>query len=333
MASEEKLRLLLNAAYAILSKESVSLALPDFPIDNLPLAAILLGKNTKLSVFNLFYRLYPYKVFLKDGIAQLESLLSSVKVPPEETQDTFGAKLASPLPLRNNNYVETSYQNKIINEMLQTASVSDFCLIGPAGCGKTVSVTKVAEILKKDVETIILYQDMTSRDLLQQRTTLENGDTVWRLSPLVTAALEGKIAIIDGLHRIHPSTLSVLHRLVTDRELQLHDGKRLIRSDRYDTIKEELKKTDDEMLQSGIMKIHPNFCIFALAEPPVAGSSKNWITPEVLSLCLFHEMRTLNKDEEMHIITSLVSIENNIVCRIFLCRVYVSVLKIKNLIV
>lgn len=53
---------------------------------------------------------------------------------------------------------------------------------------------------------------MTARDLIQQRTTLENGDTVWKNSPLVMAVLEGKIALLDGLHRVHPSTLSVLHR-------------------------------------------------------------------------------------------------------------------------
>ena len=29
-----------------------------------------------------------------------------------------------------------------------------------------------------DLEPIMLYQDMTARDLLQQRTTLANGDTV-----------------------------------------------------------------------------------------------------------------------------------------------------------
>lgn len=111
-----------------------------------------------------------------------------------------------------NHYIETNYQNNLIQEMLQTAKVTDFCLIGPAGCGKSISISKVAEVLGLDIENIILYQDMTARDLLQQRTTLPNGDTVWKLSPLVSAALDGKIAVLDGLHRIHPSTLSVLHR-------------------------------------------------------------------------------------------------------------------------
>lgn len=58
----------------------------------------------------------------------------------------------------------------------------------------------------------MLYQDMTSRDLLQQRTTLSNGDTAWRLSPLVTAALEGSLAVLDGVHRINAGSFSVLQR-------------------------------------------------------------------------------------------------------------------------
>ena len=56
-------------------------------------------------------------------------------------------------------------------------------------------------------------QDMTSRDLLQQRITLANGDTSWRYSPLILAALEGSIAELDGIHRVNPGTLAVLQRL------------------------------------------------------------------------------------------------------------------------
>lgn len=90
--------------------------------------------------------------------------------------------------------------------------MADVCLVGPSGCGKSMIVNKVAETLGRDVENIVLYQDMTSRDLIQQRTTLDNGDTMWKFSPLIEAALEGKIAVLDGINRIHPSTLTVLHR-------------------------------------------------------------------------------------------------------------------------
>jgi len=59
---------------------------------------------------------------------------------------------------------------------------------------------------------LVVMQDMTSRDLLQQRMTTSSGDTAWRLSPLVTAALEGSLAVLDGLHRVNAGTFAVLHR-------------------------------------------------------------------------------------------------------------------------
>lgn len=210
--------------------------------------------------------------------------------------------------LATNEYIPTEYQNKLIMEMLQTYSVSDFCLIGPRGCGKNTVVNKLAEVLGKDIENIVLYQDITSRDLIQQRTTLDNGDTVWQNSPLINAALEGKIAVIDGIHRIHSSTLSVLHRLVHDREIQLHDGKRLINAERYDHLIKEFNLTPDDLFASGVMRIHPHFRIIALAERPALNIKGNWLTSEMLSLFLFHEMRTLSKNEEMHIIETKVHI-------------------------
>ena len=53
-----------------------------------------------------------------------------------------------------------------------------------------------------------------SRELLQQRTTLANGDTTWRLSTLVVAALDGRLAVLDGVHRLDMGTLAVLKRQV-----------------------------------------------------------------------------------------------------------------------
>lgn len=55
---------------------------------------------------------------------------------------------------------------------------------------------------------------MTWRDIVQQRMTLPNGDTAWRPSPLVSAAMTGSLAVLDGVHRINPGTFSVLHRSV-----------------------------------------------------------------------------------------------------------------------
>lgn len=67
-------------------------------------------------------------------------------------------------------------------------------------------------MLGYNTEPVVLYQDMTSRDLLQQRTTYSNGDTGWRLTPLITAALNGHMAVLDGIHRLDPSTIATLKR-------------------------------------------------------------------------------------------------------------------------
>lgn len=211
--------------------------------DKLSIFLNLQERNPHLSAYNVLYRVYPYKLFLKDGVASLESLLTSLDITPESSARvsynilsgfTNAFKKTVAQQAGKDYYIQTDYQNRLIQEMSQTAAVTDFCLVGPAGCGKTILLTKIADLLEKQVETIILYQDMTSRDLLQQRTTLENGDTVWKFSPLVIAALEGKIAVLDGLHRIHPSTLSVLHRLVfvlfsgTERSQKPIDSKKML---------------------------------------------------------------------------------------------------------
>jgi len=88
--------------------------------------------------------------------------------------------------------------------MVLSHAVKDFCLIGPRGSGKSLhwfdctfflanksnnfaflKVNNLATVLGYDVEPVQLYQDMTARDLLQQRTTTEKGDTIWRFLKLL----------------------------------------------------------------------------------------------------------------------------------------------------
>ncbi|XP_074033568.1 von Willebrand factor A domain-containing protein c12.2 isoform X2 [Leptinotarsa decemlineata] len=310
-ASPDKLEKIIACAFALLSKESLSIGLPDFPLDNLPLAALILEQNPHLTPYEIIYRLYPYKIFLKDGVTNLEDLLNKLEVSPQQqsTVSSLTEKIFNFLKSKSadggNGYVETKYQNELLQNVSQSLNVGDVCIIGTSGCGKTMLINKVAELLGREVENIVLYQDMTSRDLIQQRTTLDNGDTIWKFSPLVSAAIEGKIAVLDGINRIHPSTLTVLHRLVHDRELQLHDGTRLIDSNRYKFLQQHFGLTKEQLHESGVFEIHPDFRIVAIGEPPnFQSAGGNWMSPEVLSLFVFHEMRTLSKQEELHIITT-----------------------------
>lgn len=100
----------------------------------------------------------------------------------------------------------------MISEIIQSYAVGDICLIGDRGCGKSMLITQIAHLLHQTIEPMVLYQDMTARDFVQQRTTTASGDTVWRDSALIRAAKNGSMAVLDGMHRIHNSSISVLHR-------------------------------------------------------------------------------------------------------------------------
>lgn len=98
-----------------------------------------------------------------------------------------------------------------------------------------------------------------------------------------------------------------------DRELQLYDGKRLLRSDRYDNLKTAYGFSDKELNeQHKIFRIHPKFYIIAISSStPKTSSSKSkkqWLTPEILSLFAYHQLPGMNLKEEMEVIKASVSL-------------------------
>lgn len=58
-----------------------------------------------------------------------------------------------------------------------------------------------------------------------------------------------------------------IYRLVHDREVQLYDGTRLMRHDKYDELISS-GQTTEELTNNGVFRIHPSFRIVALTEPP-----------------------------------------------------------------
>ncbi|KAB0372785.1 hypothetical protein FD755_015538, partial [Muntiacus reevesi] len=273
----EKVSQLLSFATTLCSQESSSLGLPDFPLDSLPAAVQILDSFPMMSIQHALQRLYPYTVLLgHEGKMAVEGVLkrfeledSRRSVLPEEIvsvertteNNVFQASVTiriaekevtikvpagtRPLsqPCTSDRFIQTLSHKQLLAEMMQSHKVKDICLIG----GK----------------------DMTARDLLQQRYTLPNGDTAWRSSPLVNAALEGKLVLLDGIHRVNAGTLAVLQR--------------------------------------SIFPVHPSFRIIALAEPPVIGSTtQQWLGPEFLTMFFFHYMKPLVKSEEIQVIKEMV---------------------------
>uniref|UniRef100_A0A8C4IV27 von Willebrand factor A domain-containing protein 8 n=1 Tax=Dicentrarchus labrax TaxID=13489 RepID=A0A8C4IV27_DICLA len=342
----ERVSQLLSLATTLCSQESSNLGLPDFPVDNLLPALHVLNSFPMLSSQQLVHRLYPYNSILgKDGRTAVEGVLSRFELLDGRRQPapsaisrlsatrgleghadvtlriadkdvTFqvpaGTKELRP-PNSSPTFISTPSHSQLMAEIMQSHMAKDICLIGTKGCGKSVIAREFAEMLGYSIEPVMLYQDMTARDLLQQRYTLPNGDTAWRPSPLVTAAIEGKLLLLDGIHRVNLGTLAVLSRLLHDRELDLYDGTRLLRWDKYQTLKEQLHFSDQQLQERSILPIHPSFRVLALAEPPVVGASassssrgQQWLSPELLTMFLYHTVTPLSKAEEMDLIQGLI---------------------------
>ncbi|ELR24984.1 ATPase family protein [Acanthamoeba castellanii str. Neff] len=117
------------------------------------------------------------------------------------------------LEQRHRGFVLTPYNDYLVTSMIQDHAINrDICIVGEKGMGKTALVKEFAERLgyASNIQIVNCYKDMTSRDLLQRRITKPN-----------------------GAHRLPATTLSMLQRLVSDREITLFDGTRLVRVDRY----------------------------------------------------------------------------------------------------
>ncbi|KAM8718667.1 hypothetical protein ACLKA7_001387 [Drosophila subpalustris] len=95
-------------------------------------------------------------------------------------------------------------------------------------------------------------------------------------------------------------------KILHDRELQLYDGTTLLRRDRYDELLSQ-GLNEEQLKASGLLPIHDSFRVVALAEPPKLDSNHNsWLTPELLSMFLYQELRPLQQYEENQLLVQVV---------------------------
>ncbi|KNC26477.1 hypothetical protein FF38_08605 [Lucilia cuprina] len=328
----ENLKSLLSFGLAVQSADP-SANLPDFPLDNLHSVAKMMNVNPNLSLHDALIRLYPYQTSLKkEQQTRIANLLksfnistvpskavkkiSSQKVNKDSANNLVEFKLDDvtvtipgghhvTVNQKQKEFVDLDHQRNVLAQMIQAVSVGDVCLMGQKGVGKYTLTQHLMQLLQQSLEPMVLFEDMTSRDLVQQRITTAEGDTVWRDSPLVRAAKNGSVALLNGIHRLHKSTVTVLQRLIHDRELQLCDGTTLLSGERYEALLQQ-GFTKLQLAEKGILKIHDSFRIIALAEPPNPNTTaQNWLTPEMLSLFLYLEVRPLQQSEEFEIMKKL----------------------------
>ncbi|CAG8510049.1 14562_t:CDS:10, partial [Ambispora leptoticha] len=206
-------------------------------------------------------------------------------------------------------FVETKYHLNILAAMLIAHSTGDFCLIGQKGVGKSALIRSFAKNLGYTIEFIPLYKDMSSRDLLQRRGTTFSGDTIWENSPLVKAAINGSLAVMDGIETLSFGTLTTLQRLIKEREMPLPDGKQLISHERYQNLVQNHGFTPEMLADRGILSVNPSFRIVALARPVsisgIEGKSGAWLSSEICAMFQFIAVRPLEYHEEAEVLHAL----------------------------
>ena len=116
----------------------------------------------------------------------------------------------------------SAYHQLLTSMLISHAAGCDICVYGGKGEGKTYLINLFAACLGyTGVSTMLLYADMSARDLLQHRTTTQQGETIWQDSPLVHAMQRGQLCVLDGLHRLPMGTISVLYQLVHERGMNI----------------------------------------------------------------------------------------------------------------
>jgi MoxR-like ATPase len=96
---------------------------------------------------------------------------------------------------------------------------SDMCLVGDKGVGKSAVSRALARLVGLPVHYMYLYKDMTSREILQRRSTDAAGNTQWTVGPLVQAAIEGAWCVLDGVDRLPSAALAAIAQLVRHQEI------------------------------------------------------------------------------------------------------------------
>ena len=194
---------------------------------------------------------------------QIESYLSTSDVEMLRIGGIHVEKRVAKNPekIPNPLFHENAIQTQLLSDMLRTFSSGEaMLLIGNQGVGKNKLVDRLLQLVNAEREYIQLHRDTT----VQSLTTipnLVNGTICYDDSPLVRAAKEGTVIVIDEADKAPVEVVCLLKMLVEDGELLLHDGRRLLTRDRIASLK--LALTDHEVIE-----IHEDFKLIALANRP-----------------------------------------------------------------
>ncbi|BGP51199.1 hypothetical protein JCM10450v2_007128 [Rhodotorula kratochvilovae] len=130
-------------------------------------------------------------------------------------------------------------------------------------------LSSFASLLGYELETLHLYKELGGRELWMRRVVGGvGGVTSWEEAPLVKGAKAGRLVWLDGVDTLG-ATFNSLARLLTDRQGELWEGKRLT-----------ARRDGEAQDAAGVLDwIHPSFRVVTTASK--ATSPAEWLTEDL----------------------------------------------------
>jgi MoxR-like ATPase len=163
--------------------------------------------------------------------------------------------------------------------------------MGFQGVGKNRVVDFLLNQLQCEREYLQLHRDTTVQSMLSSP-SVEGGRLIFKDSPLVRAAINGRILVIDEADKAPVEVVALLKGLIEDGELALPDG-RVLYYDESRVVPGQLSIT-----------IHPGFRIWALANPAGYPFHGNNLAKEMADVFSCHTVPPLDPESQKNILKS-----------------------------
>ena len=189
-------------------------------------------------------------------------------------------------------FEENPGHTQVMADILAAHSAGEEALLimGFQGVGKNRIVDHLLSLLACEREYLQLHRDTTVSSLLSSP-SVEDGRIVYNDSPLVRAAKHGRILVMDEADKAPVEVVALLKGLIEDRELALPDGRTL----RY-------KVDVAGAVVDDTIEIHPDFRIWALANPATYPFHGNDISGTMSDVFSCHTVPPLDSESQRRIL-------------------------------
>ena len=188
-------------------------------------------------------------------------------------------------------FEENPGQMEVLHEILDAHCVGERALLimGFQGVGKNKVVDHALHLLQCEKEYLQLHRDTTAQSLLSSP-SVENGRLVYGDSPLVRAAKYGRVLVVDEADKAPVEVVALMKGLIEDGELILPDGRIL--------------RLEADESRSNVLHVHPDFRVWALANPATYPFHGNDISGEMSDIFSCHTVPALDAESQRRILRS-----------------------------